>query len=129
MNLSIEDAKELKQMCVRLIVIVLLVLFVIPTICVLSVMVQIPPDQNTVIIIPSRITLYQHMSLNVSEMATGNVEVNIELYDVSKSQEIKDSYYVGNGTWTINTFRSISRGDIAMVRIPSYGFKKVIPIA
>ena len=113
---------------VGIFIIVLLVVSVIPTIDTLAVAISIPPDQNTVNVIPNKITIYQQHTLNINKTTNGDTEVQITLYQLSSGEEIKESYYISKGNWIINTYIPLSKGDSVTVNIPLYNFKKVIPI-
>ncbi len=123
-----QDYNVSKFFVIGLVIVLLLVIFVIPTISVLSIVVSIPPDHNTVNVIPSRITIYQDYTRNIKKMSYGNTEVYIKLFKSSSGKNLYKSSNVSQGTWIINTFLPVSKGDIVNIEIQDYNFTKMIPI-
>ena len=116
------------QFVAGIIVILIVVVFFIPTIDTLSVSVSIPPDQNTVNIVPNRITYYQSITLNIQNVSTGTIEVRITLNRVS-GEQFSRTYTVAQGNWMINTYQGVSKGDAVIIEIPRYNdFRKVIRV-
>ncbi len=127
------DKIMILQLIGGIIVIFILVLFLIPTVDVLTIGIRIPPPKmnpadNDITLLQNKITfIQQQLSTNLLKNVTrGEIPINITLEDSSKKHKFNKIYYVDDGSWIIATFQPISNGDIVTFEMPTYGFRKVI---
>lgn len=115
-----------------IIAIIAFAFFLLPAVDVLTISITIPPIQDNVNLVSTKITLYQqYSSSNLQQNASsGSLFVNVTLYSSSGEQKFQRLYYLKEGKWIINTFEPISRGDNVKIEMDYYPyfFSKVIPV-
>lgn len=108
--------------------IIIVIFTLIPTIDILTIRITIPPDQSNAVLIENRLTILQYYTSDKQNLKYGNIEVNVTLQNLANEIKFKQTYFLGQGTWTIITYQPVSKNDIAIVEISSISFKKVINI-
>ena len=124
-----EDNDMNKFLVIGIIIIVVLSFVLIPVVDVLSVNVQIPPQEIGAVLIKTRITMLQFVLINPWSLIGkkyGDIIVNVTLESPSHIQKYKNSFYLNQNNWLINTYSPVAKGDIATIEMPLYDFKKVI---